>query len=137
MRTARRGERLGWTWGWIGGFIWVAVLSLVFLVQRKVGPGLVGVLLTGAAVGIVLFVAPWRYPKTPYWKLMLGPYGMFFLAIAWAVWAFGGHESLDLNGWNLLWLIPALSPFGLLSNKRWEDSSGSPKEPPDRPSLQD
>jgi hypothetical protein len=63
--------------------------------------------------------APWQYLLTAYWKLLLAPYGMFFIAIVWAVWSYGSIESLNLNWWNLLWLIPALSPFGMLSKRKW------------------
>jgi hypothetical protein len=122
MTRNRRGEKIGWTAGWIGGFIWVAILSMVFLSQKMVGQGLLGIVLTAGAIAAVFSFAPWRYPLTAYWKLMLAPYGMFFMAIAWAVWSYGSLESLDLNWWNLLWLIPALSPLGILSNRKWAES---------------
>lgn len=122
MGTDRKGEKIGWTAGWLGGFIWVLALSLVFLSQGKVTQGLLGILLSGAAIIAILYFAPWRHQTTPYWKLMLAPYGLFFLSIVWAVWSYGGLEAIGLNWWNLLWLIPCLSPFGMLSNRKWSGS---------------
>ena len=122
MNTARKGEKIGWSAGWLGGFIWVAILSIVFLYQKKVGQGVWGIVLTGAAIIAVLHFAPWRHPTTPYWKLMMVPYGMFFISIAWAVWSYGGMEAIGLNWWNLLWIIPCLSPLGMLSKRKWSDS---------------
>ena len=119
----RIGERIGWTAGWLGGFIWVLVLSMVFLFQGKSEQGVAGISLTGIAVFSVLFFAPWRFSSTPYWKLMLAPYGVFFLSIAWAVWSFGGLESCGFTGWNLLWLLPLLLPLGSWSKRKWADSS--------------
>lgn len=122
MGTYRKGEKIGWTAGWTGGFIWVLVLSLVFLHQGKVAQGVLGVVLTGAALIAIVHAAPWRHPATPYWKLMLAPYGLLFLSIAWAVWSYGSLEAIGLNWWNLVWLIPCLSPFGMLSNRKWSDA---------------
>ncbi len=122
VTAKRQGEKIGWTAGWIGGFIWVAILSIVFIYQKKIGQGLFGLFITVTAIATIFSFAPWRYPSTPYWKLMLAPYGMLFIAIAWVIWSYGSIESLGLNWWNLLWLIPALSPFGFLSNRKWVES---------------
>lgn len=116
----RSGEKLGWIAGWSGTFIWVLILAGLFLYRHEFRQGVAGVALTTAAVASVLYCVPWRHPSTPYWKLMLAPYGLFFIAIAWAVWSFGGIESLGFNWLNLLWLVPALSPFGFLGNNRWD-----------------
>lgn len=121
MATNRRAEKMGWTAGWAGGFVWVALLSVVFLVQGMVWQGLLGMSLTAAAIVSSFSFAPWRHPTTPYWKLMLAPYGIFFAAIAWALWSYGGPGALGLSWWNLLWLIPALGPFGFLSNRTWAE----------------
>jgi hypothetical protein len=126
MTTKRRGEKVGWVAGWIGGFVWVAILSIVFICQKKFGQGLLGMVLTAAAIATIFCFAPWRHPLTAYWKLMLAPYGMFCITIAWAIWSYGGIESCDLNWWNLLWIIPSLSPFGILSNRKWEKSGAQP-----------
>jgi len=130
MKSNRYGEKLGWTAGWIGGFIWVAILSIVFLCQDKIGPGAAGMSLTAAAIIAIFSFAPWRNPSTPYWKLMLAPYAIFFLSIAWAIWSFGGIEPIGFNWWNLLWLIPALSPVGMFCNRRWAESETRQGAPP-------
>jgi hypothetical protein len=117
----RRGEKIGWTLGWLGGFAWVAILSGVFLFQREVAQGVAGILLTSVAAAVILAFAPWRHPSTAYWKLMMAPYAVFFASVAWAVWAYGGLEAAGLNGWFLLWLAPMLIPFGSLCRRRWAD----------------
>ncbi|MFZ5765082.1 MAG: hypothetical protein ACOY4H_05725 [Thermodesulfobacteriota bacterium] len=121
--TARRGEKIGWTVGWLGGFLWVLVLAVVFLVQGKSGPGLAGLALTAAAVAGIVFFAPWRFPATPYWRLMLFPLVMFFLSVVWAIWAYGGLEAGGLRWWNLGWLLPPLLPVAGLGRRRWLDGS--------------
>lgn len=130
MREARYGEKVGWTGGWMGGFLWVLVLSLVFFHQTKSGPALWGLFLCVAAAGAVVSFAPWRHPSTPYWRLMLAPYGVFLAAVVWAFWAFGGVRNAGLSWWSLLWLIPVLSPFGMLSRRTWaENGSRHPASP--------
>lgn len=121
----RKGEKIGWAGGWPGGFIWVVVLSVVFLVQGQWLTGLLGLFLAGMAVWAILTFAPWRHPATPYWKLMLGPYGMFLLSIIWAVWAYGGIQAMGLTWWNMLWLIPMLIPLGTLCQRTWYDGESN------------
>jgi hypothetical protein len=127
----RSGEKAGWVAGWAGGFVWVLILALLFLYRQNFAQGLAGVALTGIAAAAVLSCAPWRHPSTPYWKLMLAPYGLFLVAVAWAVWSFGGPEPLGFNWWNLLWLMPALSPFGFLGSTTWERSDARSGPAPD------
>jgi hypothetical protein len=117
----RKGEKIGWTGGWLGGFVWVFILAVVFLFQGKLINGILGLLLVFTAVLSILFYSPWRHPSTSYGKLMLGPYTVFFVSIAWAVWSYGGVNALGLNCWNLLWLLPLLIPFGTLSKRTWSD----------------
>ncbi len=62
---------------------------------------------------------------------MLAPYGLFLIAVVWAAWSFGGIETLGFNWWNLLWLVPALSPIGLLGARRWAQSDTQPDAAPD------
>ena len=127
----RIGERIGWTAGWAGGFIWVLILSIVFLFQGKAEQGVLGIALSGTSIIVILYFAPWRFASTHYWKLMLAPYGIFFLCIAWAVWSYGALNTIGLNWWNLLWLLPMLIPFGSLSNRKWSDSTAQQIAPAD------
>lgn len=120
--ASRRGEKIGWTVGWFGGFLWVAILSVIFLFQGKQFQGLLGLVLVAAAVAGVLILAPWRHPSTPYWKLMLLPYAMLFLSAVWAFRSFGGHQVSGFEWWSLSWLLPLLFPFGILSRRKWADS---------------
>jgi hypothetical protein len=119
--TERKGERIGWTCGWIGGFLWVGILGAVFLAQSKVVAGGSGLLIFAVAVWAVLRLAPWRHPKTPYWRLFLRLYALFLLTILWTVWAFGGLGGEPLNGWMLLWMLPLFIPFVVSGRKTWAD----------------
>lgn len=118
--ASRTGEKLGWSVGWAGGFLWVGILAAVFLVQGKAAAGLAGLGLAALAAFASLSFAPWRRPTTPYWKLMLPLYALLALSVAWAVAAFGPREA-DLTWWSLLWLLPLLVPFGSVGRRRWED----------------
>lgn len=122
----RKGEKAGWTWGWTGGFLWVAILALVFLAQGKAAAGGTGLLLFAAAAWAIRRFAPWRHPTTPYWRLYLGLYVLFLLTIPWAIWAFGGLGDEQLNGWMLLWLLPILTPIFINGRKTWADGEAVP-----------
>jgi len=123
--TGRRGERIGWIGGFAGGYLWVVVLSVVFIFQGKPAEGLSGICLVGLAIGCVVLLAPWHFPSTAYWKLMLIPYGIFGISIIWAVWAFGGVKTVvaAFTWWEFVWMVPLLLPFGIIGSKRRSDGA--------------
>ena len=119
--TDRRGEKIGWTGGLLGGFIWVVILSVVLLFQGGREQAVLGFVITGIAVFSILYFSPWRHPSTPYWKLMLLPYATFFVSVAWGIWSSGGVNAMGMDWWTLPLLLLLLIPFGSLYRKRWSD----------------
>jgi Na+-driven multidrug efflux pump len=122
--TDRKGEKIGWTAGWSGGFIWVVILSVMFFFQGKMIQCFTGLALCAAAFALIVLCAPWCHQTTAYWKLMIPIYALFFLTFGWAVWAFGGLEGSGLHWWCLLWVLPALIPLGTLGRKTWSSDDG-------------
>ena len=53
--NSRRGEKLGWTLGWCGGFVWVVILAIVAWVQGKT---------LHAAAGLAIVIALFRLRET-------------------------------------------------------------------------
>jgi hypothetical protein len=115
----RRGEKIGWTVGWLGGFIWIVILAVIFLFQGKYEAGFAGLALFCTAAVYIAYFAPWRYPATFYWKLMAVPYVALFTSVAWALWAFGGMEDAELSWWMFAWILPLLIPVANLYRRRW------------------
>lgn len=121
--SSRRGEKIGWTVGWIGGFFWVAILSLVFLYQGKYLEGILGLLQVVIWTLSVYYFAPWRHPDKIYFVLLLPLYGIFFTVIIWSIWAFGGLSALnEFNRLDFLWIFPALLPLPFLYKRKWNDN---------------
>lgn len=120
--TARRGEQLGWTLGWLGGFVWVLVVAILQWLEGRTLHALAGLAIAAVAVTAIVGLAPWRHPQATYRSLLLPIYVVFFGAVAWAVWALGGPRAMGINGWwsaFLLW--PLLLPLMLTGNRRWQD----------------
>lgn len=118
----RKQEKIGWIAGWFGGFIWVVILSIVLLVQgHAIGAG-AGLLIAAIACMTVVFVSPWRYPRTPYRLLMAPIYLLIFISVGWGAWSWGGWQQFGItNGWSALILLPALMPLWLIGDRRWQD----------------
>jgi hypothetical protein len=121
----RNDEKIGWTAGWSGGFIWTAILAAVFLFQGKLIHGLSGIILTLSAFALIIYFSPWKHPETPYWKLMLAPYSIFFVSVAWAIWAYGGLRASGIDWWAIFWFIPILIPLGNMANRKWSDGDNA------------
>jgi len=120
----RTGEKIGWTFGFSGAFLWIVILSLVFLLHNKLAQGLSGLLLVVLAACSIMFLAPWRSPSTPYWKLMVPIYVLFFVTLLWAVWAYGGPSDLGLTWGHIFLVLPLLLPFLTMGKKTWNDFGG-------------
>lgn len=117
----RSGEKMGWTGGWSGGFLWVVALSVLFAIQGNWLASGVGFALVVAAAIAIVMSAPWRHPSTAYWKLLIPVYVVFLASAAWAIWAFGGLRGSGLRWWNLLWMAALLTPMLTLGKRRWSD----------------
>lgn len=122
----RRGERIGWTFGWIGGYVWVLALSAVFLYQQRWPEAALGLAVTAFGALAALAGAPWHHPHTRLWKLMMVPYLGVFASVGWAVWAYGGPGALGLSPWHALWLLWLFMPLLGNGSRRWVD--GAPPE---------
>lgn len=118
----RRGEKLGWIGGWFGSFIWLLILSVLWLVQARYAVSLVGFGLFATVAVLIFFTAPWRHPETKYWKLFIPMYGILALSIAAYIWAVGGPQKLGLTAWNIVWLLPLLIPFATAGQRCWNDT---------------
>lgn len=120
--SERTQEKLGWVGGWLGGFIWVLILSIVFFVQGKTLQAGIGLLITCSACATILAFSPWRYPRTTYRLLMVPIYMLFFAAMGWGVWSFGDARQMGINSWwSLLLLLPITLPLWTVGNRRWEN----------------
>ena len=115
----RKGEKIGWLAGWAGGFIWLALLSAVWLAQGKMRLATAGTGLAGMAMLFIISLAPWKHPETKYWKLMLPLYAVLMTAIAVIVCLEGGPARLGLSGWSLLACLPLFLPFITAGRRTW------------------
>jgi hypothetical protein len=48
----------GWSVGWAGGFLWVGILAVVFLVQGNTLAGVSGLVLVAVAAAAIATFAP-------------------------------------------------------------------------------
>jgi hypothetical protein len=122
---SRTGEKWGWIGGWLGSYIWILILSVVWLGQGKyvfatLGGGFILVALT-----LAFLVAPWKHPDVAYWKLMLPLFILFFLSVATFVLVSGGFQEPGNFSWWFLFLAFLLLPLLNTGKRRWND--GYPK----------
>ena len=119
----RKGEKIGWIGGWFGGFIWVGLLSAVWIFQNRISNGMLGIVLFIIAIILIIALAPWRHPNTKYWKLMLPIYLLFLISIAVVIYLYGGLRNGGLSWISFSWLIPSLIPFAIIGNRKWNSNA--------------
>ncbi|MBN2370772.1 MAG: hypothetical protein JXO72_09800 [Vicinamibacteria bacterium] len=122
----RRGEKIGWIGGWAGSFLWLALFSIVQLARGRVSDGVIGAALFVLALLLIVTLTPWRFPQTPYWKLLLSPYVLFMASVAFVLWSVEEAAKTSMTPFALLVFLPMLSPFVTIGRRRWRD--GEPPE---------
>ena len=126
----RRGEKLGWFGAWFGGgFGWLGLLSAIWLFQNKISEGMIGLAVFIVAIIVISMTAPWKHPKTKYWKLMLPIYLLIFCSIVLSIYLYGGLESIGLKWTSFFWVIPGLIPFATAGNRTWNNSAKQDNSP--------
>lgn len=119
----RKGEKIGWSGGWLGGFIWLALLSIFWLFQNNIGKGMLGLGVFTLAIISIIATAPWRHPNVKYWILMLPIYLLLFISIFLCIYLYGGFESMELRWTALFWVIPCLIPFATVGSRTWNNNA--------------
>lgn len=116
----RKGEKLGWIGGWIGSFIWLIPVSIVWLIHNQTAATIILLLIFVLGITLTFQLTPWRYPTTYYYKLMLPNILLIYLSVAVCIYFFYelGNEKAD---WFLfIWLIVFFTPLITLGRRKWE-----------------
>ena len=125
----RRGEKFGWIGGWFGGFVWLGLLSAIWLFQNKINEGMIGLAVFVVAIIVISTTAPWKHPNTKYWKLMLPIYALFFCSIVLSIYLYGGIENIGLNWTSIFLVIPGLIPLVTAGNRTWNSIAKQDNSP--------
>lgn len=116
----RKGEKIGWIAGWLGGFSAVLALSIVWLAQGIVGWGVAGLLLFAVAAAAILRLSPWRFPQVRYWKLMAPIYVLFLGSVVLAIVAFDAVSYARTHWYTFAWILPCFTPLLTMGWRTWE-----------------
>lgn len=117
----RKGEKIGWIGGWIGSFLWLGVLSIVWIFSSKILYGIIGLCIFVTAIILIFMLEPSRNPKTQYWKLMLLIYLLLCGSLVYSIWMYGGLKAIGLRWTSFFWIVPLLLPLFTMGTKTWEN----------------
>jgi len=108
----------GWIFFTVSSFIWILPFCVFWFIKSKILFSISGTLLCLAGIGGIIFFAPWKFPDTRLWKLLIFPYAIFLLSVFLLVYDLTGFKNLKeiLYG---LWLIPCFTPFLTLGWRKW------------------
>ena len=99
-------------------FIWIIPFSIVWFLEAYYSYGVFGLTESIIALVCINLFAPWRYPDTKLWKLLIPPYIFFVLSIMFLLYVYTGFDSFSQIQYGI-WLIPCLVPFFILGYKTW------------------
>lgn len=122
----RRGERVGWIGGGLGACLWMALAAGWWIAVGRWTTGIImGALFAANAASLFLF-APWRFPRTPFWKLLIPIYLLFVSAVGFGYVSLDPASRSEIRPASLLPALGVFLPFFTVGGKRWID--GEPEE---------
>ncbi len=117
----RKGEKLGWIFGWIGSFSWIFILSIVLIFQGETKNCILGLIIVAMAFFFVFKNAPWRKPDVEFWKLFLPILNTVVVSIFWAYIVYRSEFETAFNWWYILLFIPLIIPIFTIGKRKWSD----------------
>ena len=129
----RRGEKRGWYGGLLGGSVWMLSPIVYWLFQRRYPEAIVAIVLAASEVAMVFYLAPWKRPTVPYWRLYLPPVAANLLLASLAM-AFEGVPPWSLDRWRLVLFAPLFFlPLFTVGGRTWETVNGAKPKPSAHP----
>jgi len=118
-----KGQKAGWTLGGLGAIIWIPLLSVIFLFKGNYAGAILGAGFFILGVLYLIYFAPWKHPKTQFWKIYLGLLTIIILAavVFLYLWYPKSEFSGTFNIFSIFWIFPLFLPIFLLGNKTWKD----------------
>jgi len=120
-KDPRRGEKLGWTIGWLGAFCWLPLIGGILVVNGEALWGTVACFLALVGIVLVVVLSPWRHPGTRFWKLMIPIYAVLLASAVLLAALMMKTDPEHLEWMTLLWLLPVLMPLVSIGNRRWAE----------------
>lgn len=130
LAESRKGEKIGWLGGWLGGTIWIMVLPVLLYSRGELLSAVIALVLFCIAMILVPVMAPWRHPQTPYYLLLLPLYAVYLGTLILAIVSLDLFREEHIRPWYFLWILPCFSPLFIMGHRRWTD--GESQEKPTR-----
>lgn len=109
MAQENKAVRAGWTYGGLGGLLWMPVLGGVLFVKGLVAPALLLTVCFVAGLACLHFCSPWRHPDVAMGLLYAGLPAIVMVAGAGtAVLWIRALPAEELEGQSLIFLAPVL-----------------------------
>lgn len=131
MDDPRRGQRLGWYGGLLGGSLWMVAPVVAGFASGHAWFGSVALVAAVAVVAMVFALAPWRHPAVRFWKLIL-PIVAVQLVVALGTAAVlepykPGHLRVVFQ-----FSVLILTPMLVVGRQCWVDGEPKPNAPASR-----
>jgi hypothetical protein len=124
-----RGPKYGWILGGFGSILWLLILAFVLLYQGKTAAFLGCFFFFAGGAAYIFLFAPWKYPRTPFWRIYLGLVLILTFAAMALIHLWYPEAREEVRGYRfLLMLLPLLIPVFIVGRKTWNDMHGGRRD---------
>jgi len=125
-----RGPKYGWILGGFGSILWMLILAFVLLHQGNIAAFASCILFFAGGAAYLFLFAPWKFPRTPFWRIYLGFVLILVFAALALVHLWYPEAREEVGSYRILYvLVPLLIPVFIVGRRTWDGMH----QPPDKP----
>jgi len=118
----QKGPKIGWTFGGLGGILWIILLSIVMFFKGNYSGAVIAAAFFLAGIVYIVAFAPWKYPHSPFWKIYGGLLAIIIVAAAAIIYFWYPQEFRSMSNMRMLFMLfPLFLPVFILGRKTWTD----------------
>jgi len=118
----QKGSKMGWTFGGLGGLLWMLLLAGVMLAKGNSVAAIDAFCFFIVGILYIILFPPWKYPHVPFRRIYVGLLVIIIVAavVMLYFWYPGEFDSMS-NLRTLFMLFPLFLPIFIFGKKTWSD----------------
>ncbi|HPN37322.1 MAG TPA: hypothetical protein PL041_02890 [Melioribacteraceae bacterium] len=115
--------KLSWILGWFGSFSWIYGFTIYFIINLHFLASLIGIFISLLSLICIIKFAPWKFPQTKYYYLIIPCFILLVFSIFWAIYFIQPITKEEFSPLWFSWLLFFILPIISIGKKTWENNN--------------